>query len=550
MTPNLTPYWLTYTLSVVLMICLPLALAGLLRRRVSVPWLWFSVGMLTFAASQVVHLPLNGWLEDLGILAKSEAGVEPPIWQVALVLGLTAGLCEELARAAGYALLPRTRNLAGSLMLGLGHGGLEAMVFGGVFVASTFTVLAGLVGHDLASTYNLAPDQLAAAQAQMDAFLLSPWAAFGPLAERLAAILIHVTLSVMVMLAFQRPRISRSRISSLLYLLLAIAYHTLLDATLVYVGQTWDNPWLTYGVLGLLILPGALWLIWTVRRERFRASPVNLLGRELNLFATALRKELFQQWRTQRVLITLVVFGLFGMTSPLVAYLMPELMKAIPGAEAFASLIPPPTTGDAMVQFHKNLTQFGFMLALLLGMGAVAGEKERGTAALVLSKPLPRWAFLLSKFTAQVLVYLAGFLLAMGGAILYTLVLFGPFKAEYFLLLNLALFFWLLPFAALTFLGSVIGKSTGAAAGLGIAGVVALMLLGSIPQISALLPTALSGWASQLGSLAAGGALAMGASALPENGILPVAGGALASSLVVCMVCLVASIGLFEEQEL
>jgi hypothetical protein len=41
----------------------------------------------------------------------------------------------------------------------------------------------------------------------------------------------------------------------------------------------------------------------------------------------------------------------------------------------------------------------------------VAGEKERGLTPMILSKPMPRWAFLLSKFAAQTLLYLLGFTL-------------------------------------------------------------------------------------------------------------------------------------------
>jgi uncharacterized membrane protein YhfC len=121
-----------YVLSILLMILLPILLAALLRRRFVIPWFLFCAGILTFIASQVVHLPLNAWLADLGILPQAGRDVNPPIWQYALVAGLTAGLCEELARTAGYAILKRYRRFEDGVMLGLGHGGIESMVFGGV----------------------------------------------------------------------------------------------------------------------------------------------------------------------------------------------------------------------------------------------------------------------------------------------------------------------------------------------------------------------------------------------------------------------------------
>src|SRR5690606_21638030 len=114
----------------------------------------------------------------------------------------------------------------------------------------------------------------------------------------------------------------------------------------------------------------------------------------------ALRKEWLEQWRTSRLLIAAVVLTAFGFSAPLLAYFTPALIAMLPEAEALAGLIPPPTVGDAVAQYVENLSQFGTLLALLLTMGVVAQEKEKGTAALVLSKPLPRWAFLLAKLAA------------------------------------------------------------------------------------------------------------------------------------------------------
>jgi hypothetical protein len=34
--------------------------------------------------------------------------------------------------------------------------------------------------------------------------------------------------------------------------------------------------------------------------------------------------------------------------------------------EAFAGLLPPPPAGDALLQYHKNLTQFGFVIVVIV----------------------------------------------------------------------------------------------------------------------------------------------------------------------------------------
>jgi ABC-2 type transport system permease protein len=233
------------------------------------------------------------------------------------------------------------------------------------------------------------------------------------------------------------------------------------------------------------------------------------------------------------------VFALFGLLSPLLAYFTPQLLSSIEGAEQFAELVPTPTTADALGQYIRNITQFGFIIAVLLGMGAVAGEKEKGTAAMVLSKPLPRWAFVLSKFVAQATVYLLGFVLAAVGAYAYTAFLFEGLEAGPFLLGNLLLLLWLLTFAAVTLLGSTLAESTGAGAALALGGAIVLLLAGSIPQLSAFAPSALVGWASQLGLPAAAASQAAGGNA-----------GSVVANVVLIIVCLVGSVAAFEVQEL
>lgn len=533
------------TFSILTMIFLPLLAGALLRRRFVTPWMWLCAGMLTFTLSQAVHIPLNEWLAKVGWLQAPGLPESQPAWQTALILGLTAGLCEELARAGGYALLKKARSLPAGLMLGLGHGGIEAMVFGGVLTAATVGALLPILQQGLeASPYaDLPLAQAQAIESQVELLLSSPWVGLAPLVERVVAMGLHISLSVMVLKTFQRGNPA--------WLLLAIVYHAVVDFAAVMARNSTQNAFALIAGFLLISLPGLLWLAWTVRKEApASALQPNPLQRELHLFWAALQKELLQLWRTQRILLIAVVFGVFGFTSPLLAYFTPEMLRMIPGAEVFADLVPTPTTGDAMLQYHKNLTQFAFLLAVIFGMGSVAGEKERGSATLVLSKPLPRWAFLAAKLAAQSLLFSFGFLLGSLGGYFYTVILFGGLDPGAFVLMNLVLIAWVMPFIALTLVGSVLGNSTTAAGGISLALVIGLMLLGGIPPVSALMPTALSGWAAQLGALAAGVAASSPGSVPVPEGILPLNLGALASAFTLVTVCLAVSLGLFERQEL
>jgi len=518
-----------FTISILLMILLPVVFGVLLRRRFQVPWLLFIVGTLTFIGSQVVHLPLNHLLTKLHILP--ENGLSDPaisLLQTSIVLGLTAGLCEETARAVGFWFLRKFRKIEDAVMMGLGHGGVEAMIFGGVMTAAAISALIPMIGTDL-TALNLTTEQLANLTSQLDGLTASPLvAATAPLVERLLAMTIHVILSVIVLQAFRRR--------NPLYYLAAVLYHMLIDAGAVYVSSMVTNPYWVFPMLVAMILPGLLWLIILWRKE---IQPQTVIPRPLHfdwaIFATALRKELSLQWRTRRFLVVMAVFILFGLTSPLVAKYLPEVLKNVAGAEQIATMLPTPTVADAMAQYVKNITQFGFILAVLLGMNAVAGEKESGTAAMILSKPMPRWAFVLSKFSSQALVYASAFLVAGLGAYYYTYLLFGSFDALKFLAINLLLFLWLLTFVGAALVGSVIGSSIAAAAGIGLGISVAFMLAGTIPQYGSLMPSGLMGWASALGASTAD---------VTANG------GAVAGGLVLVLLCVLWAVALFERQEI
>ena len=161
-------------------------------------------------------------------------------------------------------------------------------------------------------------------------------------------------------------------------------------------------------------------------------------------FGTVLRKEWLELWRTYRLLVVGAVLILFGLLSPLLARYTPEIIKTMPGGEAIAQVMPAPTIGDAVDQYVKNISQFGVLLALLLTMGTVVQEKTRGTAALMLVKPLPRLTFLLAKFVALALAFALTIALAAAACYYYTWLLFGVLGWRQWVALNILLLLFVL----------------------------------------------------------------------------------------------------------
>jgi len=248
----------------------------------------------------------------------------------------------------------------------------------------------------------------------------------------------------------------------------------------------------------------------------------------MNFFAV-FRKEMTEQWRTYRFLIVAAVFTAFGLASPLLAKFTPEMLKSIPDVPPeLLAVIPPATVVDAVAQYIKNMSQFGILLALLMAMGVVVQEKERGTAAFFLTRPVSRETFLLAKFTALTVMFLASQSLAAVGCWYYTQVLFEPLAWGPFLALNGLMLVVFLVYLSLALLASTIARSNAAAAGLAFLALVLVGGVGSLPRIGDYFPGKLFGW----------GAAQMFGSADPAWGALAVSLGIVVAALLVAVLVL------------
>jgi ABC-2 type transport system permease protein len=212
----------------------------------------------------------------------------------------------------------------------------------------------------------------------------------------------------------------------------------------------------------------------------------------MNVFLVLARKELVEAWRTRRLPAVLVLFAVIGIVSPLTARYLPEILKAALGDQLTIPL-PAPVPADAVLQLQKNLGQIGAFAAIVLAMGAVAGEKEHGTAAFVLTKPVGRGAFLGAKLVGLgvILALAVGVAIAIGWV--YAAILFEPEPIVGWLVLALLSWLAMSTWAAITFLASTALGSTAAAAGVGFVALIGLSLVAAIPTLGRFLPSGLDG---------------------------------------------------------
>jgi uncharacterized membrane protein YhfC len=244
---NLAPLNVPFLLTALLiqyplMIVFPILLGWWLRRRYGVRWGLFGAGVLTFIASQVVHLPLN-WA--LGLLGGGRGVALWPLVPMALVAGLSAGICEEGARWLTLRFfLKRTRGWRAALQFGAGHGGIEAILLG---LLAMLTLIQMIILQSLdPSAVNLPGATADQVRAALAAYWGNPW--YMPAVaglERICALVLQVTMAVLVMRSFTRCNIG--------YLLAAIGVHTVLDFWAVWAGRTIGVLWTEAGVVVLTL---------------------------------------------------------------------------------------------------------------------------------------------------------------------------------------------------------------------------------------------------------------------------------------------------------
>ena len=217
----------TSIIGVLGMILLPILLGFWLTRKFKLSWKLFFAGALTFIASQVLHIP---FLVGLTALFNNGTLPSPPqAWTTifnAVLLGLLAGIFEETARYILFKFfLKKSHTWNEGVLVGAGHGGVEAIIIGVIGVLTVVNMVI-MRNADL-SAMGIPADQLALAKQQVAAFWASP-AYMGLLgfAERIFAICLHISLSVMVLysVAYKKP----------VWFWLAVLWHALVDAAAVY----------------------------------------------------------------------------------------------------------------------------------------------------------------------------------------------------------------------------------------------------------------------------------------------------------------------------
>ena len=166
------------------------------------------------------------------------------------------------------------------------------------------------------------------------------------------------------------------------------------------------------------------------------------------------KKELMENIRNYRVLLMLGIFTFFGISSPLLAKFMPELLESL--EMNMQITVEEPTVYDSWLQFYKNVSSLGISLMVILFSSSLSGEYAKGTLTIPLTKGLSRRAVILSKFTASVLIMTASFWISFGVSSLYTTFLWPGERLPHVLLAGAVMWIAALMYLSILMMGCVL----------------------------------------------------------------------------------------------
>lgn len=249
-------------ITLMISLILPLALPVLLSRKYRGEGIWkaWLVGAAGFFVPQVlIRLPILSYLGTRGdflTFARNHLLV------YALGLAFTAGLFELSGRYAGARLLRNNLTFRRAVVMGLGHGGIEAMILTGISYVSNIaflvTMMTGSLDARIAGLTAAGTD--VSGLIAMRETMLSTGVGMFLLAglERILAMICHTCMTTMVCCGVVKGKAGKMCLGCL-------AIHFLLDCTPAF-SLMMQNQTLAYGIIYSLLIVISLICLYILKK--------------------------------------------------------------------------------------------------------------------------------------------------------------------------------------------------------------------------------------------------------------------------------------------
>ncbi|WP_315117285.1 YhfC family intramembrane metalloprotease [uncultured Clostridium sp.] len=207
-------------ISIILSIGLPIIMGIYFYRKYKISLWSIVVGAFIFILFvMILERKMHNYL--LLTNPSTSSFLENP-WAYAIYGSLAAGIYEECGRFLAYiTLLKRKRNWSDGVAFGIGHGGIEAVLIGGITAIQNLILSININSGNInaLNKYNITPNMIEMIKSNLIntpsyVFLVSG-------IERVFAILIQIGLSILVLQGVRNKKY--------IYLLYAILLHALID---------------------------------------------------------------------------------------------------------------------------------------------------------------------------------------------------------------------------------------------------------------------------------------------------------------------------------
>ena len=231
------------------------------------------------------------------------------------------------------------------------------------------------------------------------------------------------------------------------------------------------------------------------------------------------RLERLRLLRSRRLVVLLGVFTFFGLTGPMLARYMGELLERFGGGVTVT--VPEPVPADGITQYLANSSQIGVLVVLVVAAGALAFDATPELAAFLRART-PVRRLLMPRYVLSVLAAGTAFTVGMLAAWYETQVLLGGLPVGA-MLVGIGLSWLYLAFAvAVVAVASALTRSVLATVALSAGLLIALPIVGVVEPLRRWLPSHLVGAPDALlrGAAAADYTMAALATAAATVGLL------------------------------
>jgi ABC-2 type transport system permease protein len=212
------------------------------------------------------------------------------------------------------------------------------------------------------------------------------------------------------------------------------------------------------------------------------------------------RLEWLRLWRTSRLLVLVLVFGFFGLLGPLSAAYLPELVGLASQSEGIVIEVPDAAPADGIAQYIGNISQLGLLVVAAVGALALAVDTRPGLAAFYRTRQASPAAWILPRWTATTLAAVLAWSVGLLAAVYETVLLIGSLPLGD-LAVGWALWVVYLAFAvAVVALAAGLVRATVAVTAVSVGLLIAVAIVGLIPQVEEWLPSNLVGAPTALAS--------------------------------------------------